>query len=121
MPSTLAATRSLVLIEIDEYSRFSPMPSEKMTAVCGSPLTASDASSPRMNPTTTNTIRITVVRPANVSAVRSGRRNRLRIAYSQGSKRKKNMSIDSGARVEQSAQREAESSSTRENQHRYVL
>ena len=73
-----------------------------------SPLTASDRSSPRMKPTTTNTIRITVVRPANVSAVRSGRRNRFRIAYSQGSKRKKNIGVDSKARgSNRSAQREA--------------
>ena len=65
------------------------MPSEKITAVCGSPLTASDRSSPRMNPTTTKTRTITVVRPANVRHVRNGRRNRFRIAYSHGSSRKK--------------------------------
>jgi hypothetical protein len=41
-----------------------------------------------MNPTTTNTIKITVAKPANVSAVRNGRRNKLRMAYSHGSKRK---------------------------------
>jgi hypothetical protein len=60
-----------------------------MTAFWESPLTASDDCNPRMNPTTVNTNKITIVRPAKVSAVRSGRRNRLRIAYSQGSSRKK--------------------------------
>ena len=63
------------------------MLSESTIAVLGSPLTASDRSKPRINPTTTKTRTITVVNPANVKNVRNGRRNRFRMAYSQGSKR----------------------------------
>ena len=63
------------------------------TAVRGLPVTARDRSSPRMNPTTTSTNTTTIVRPANVSVVRSGRRKRLRTAYSQGSKRKNMVSM----------------------------
>jgi len=55
---------------------------------CSRPLTANERSNPRMNPTTTNTKTITVVKPTNVKNVRNGRRNKFRIAYSQGSNRK---------------------------------
>jgi hypothetical protein len=73
---------------IEEYSKFLPMPKENTVAVRGSPLIASDRSRPRMKPTTMKTNTITVVKPANVSSVRNGRRKRFRIAYSQGSRRK---------------------------------
>lgn len=91
----LAATNSPLRAGIDEYSKFSPIASEKIIAVSASPLTANDCSSPRINPTTTTTNRTTVVKPTSVSAVRSGRRNKFRMAYSQGSSRHRANKIES--------------------------
>ena len=91
------------------------MPGEKITAVRGSPLTANDRSSPRINPTTTNTNTITVVSPANVSDVRNGRRNRFRIAYSQGSRRKNMVMAVLRSRVQSQALSQRVTKRQREN------
>src|SRR5262245_57292262 len=59
-----------------------------MRTTLGSPLAASELSSPRMNATTTRTSRITVVSAHSVKMLRVGRRNKLRTPYSQGKSRR---------------------------------
>jgi hypothetical protein len=72
---------------IDEFSMLASALTAYTSTTLRSPLTANDFSSPRMKATTTKIKNTTNVRASSVSAVREGRRSRLRIPYSQGSSR----------------------------------
>src|SRR5690606_12186304 len=74
-----------------EFSIFASAFIEYTSATSGSPLTASDCSKPRMNPTTTKINSTTTASAPKVSALRDGRRSRLRTPNSHGNSRKRNM------------------------------
>ena len=67
--SRLAVNKAGVRAVIDEFPGFSSELTEQTSTTSSSPLTDNDCSSPRMNPTTTNTSITTVVKATSVNAV----------------------------------------------------
>jgi hypothetical protein len=63
---------------IAEFSMSAPEDIEYTNTTFAWPVAANEASSPRINATTTSTSNTTIDNPPNVSALRDGRRNKFR-------------------------------------------
>ena len=77
-PLTLAASSAGVRAGMAEFSISAPDERAYTSTTLGRPVAASDASKPRIKPTTTSTNSTTTDSPASVNALREGRRNKFR-------------------------------------------